>query len=121
MLIQAKRLERFLPSLVFPLPILAATSSEVVFFAQDESEMRRLMERGAVFAIGSRTQLKTIRFVNEDAQIGYVAEVCKESDPTRAIPSVDLEHSEAGHASYMMRRVTDDGQLVRLPEFRRAA
>lgn len=121
MKIQAKRLLRFQSSLVFPLPILAAASDEVAAFVSEE-EFQELLARGAVFGVGSRAKLKQLRFLSADAEAGYVAQVVmKTSDPTRAIPSVDMERSESGHGSYVMRRLTDDGQLIKLPEFKRAA
>lgn len=118
MLIQSKRIERFLSSLTFPLPVLAATSSEVAAFLHDEAELRGLIARNALIGVASRSRLKLLRFANEEEQAGAAA-VDRSSGATRALPSVDWERSDKGHASYVMRRVLDDGRFVKHPSFRK--
>lgn len=121
MKLRSERLRRFIPELVFPFGILAAASNQVAA-SVCEDEFKGLIEKGAVYGTGSRARVKTIRFVSQDAENGHFQQAIEKSSPTtRAIPSVDLERSEEGCSSYVMRRWSEQGLLIKDPSFKRAA
>jgi hypothetical protein len=59
-IIQASQLWRYLPSLSFPVDILAEKCDKVVFKA-DQQYLETLIENGAVIGIGSEKRIKRIR------------------------------------------------------------
>lgn len=125
MKIAAKQLLGLLPRLLklnaFPLPLYATSSNQEVAFLE-ASELEKLAKEGAIYGVGTRRVLKCLRFTTPEAEEQYMSEHTDQSSPaSRAIPAVDLIRGDSGHGSYVMRRLLDDGRLVRPPEFKRAA
>lgn len=120
MKLTGNRLLRLVPQLTFPFAIHAPTGKSVGDFVDSQKDLADLIARGAVYAIGSPSALRQVRWVSDDARFGGGKLVRRESSPSRLIPSVDLIRSDAGSSSYVMRQVGADGELVMRECFRRA-
>lgn len=111
MTICSKRLARRASQISFPLLILSATGNTVADFVERD-EFVKLAIEGAIVATGSRRKLRTVRWASESTQVTRRAELkYRPSHHSRSIASVDLIRSEAGYSSWVMRIVTQTGEL----------
>lgn len=117
MIISSKNLEAYIPSLTFPVEILAEKDNRVMFRV-DRNQLMALIAKGGVIGIGSRNRIKRLRLntlIAEQAERIY-----RESRFGREDLKFTYRES-ADTQLHTLKRLTEGGHFERWPEDERFA